>query len=278
MRLLDYNEGKAFVIQKTDFDRALLVNDVNVRRETPYLPSPVIREMAEDVPWYSEDLITGTPIHRLKDARKGKEAVKQVTAPLFRLYEKTAQAVNSFDYACEILNRIEERIRRNRHLKKGEREALIKTSHIFVKILGELHNGDDDETFIVQSHGDFQPANILVGDDKAWLIDWEYTARRQAAYDGLVFSLASRFPRGLNKRLNRALDGHIPQCKEVFANHPFVAWHDRTYRLRALVLFLLEELELRLAECSSSQLRTVDRGFRDLWKEIIQASQDLAGV
>jgi len=44
------------------------------------------------------------------------------------------------------------------------------------------------------THGDFQPGNILVDGDRVWLIDWEYSARRQVGYDALVYALCSRFP------------------------------------------------------------------------------------
>ncbi len=39
----------------------------------------------------------------------------------------------------------------------------------------------------------------------AWLIDWEYSGRRQAAYDILTFRLESRFTRGLAGRLQNLI-------------------------------------------------------------------------
>lgn|GEM_PF-4902584 len=40
------------------------------------------------------------------------------------------------------------------------------------------------------THGDFEPGNIIANGDRYWLTDWEYSDRRQAAYDGLVYVLA----------------------------------------------------------------------------------------
>ena len=57
-----------------------------------------------------------------------------------------------------------------------------------------------------QSHGDFQPANILiptVSDQRnVYLIDWEYTDKRCRWYDAMVFVLNSRSPIGLAGRVH----------------------------------------------------------------------------
>ena len=225
--LLDYNEGVAFVIQKVGFDRELMVNDMRVRKENPYLPSPVIRDIAEDGSWYSEELILGTPINRLKDVEQGKRAVKDIIMPLFQLYEKTARKVNAVEYASDIITRIDGRIRKCSHFDRKTGDNLSKNLLEFNKIIRRWQN---KEVVVAQTHGDFQPANILLGEEQAWLIDWEYTAVRQIAYDGLVLALEARSSQGLGQRVLQAINDDVPECGQLLSTIPYVRWRDMAER------------------------------------------------
>ncbi|MCK4826019.1 hypothetical protein KA005_60285, partial [bacterium] len=227
LRLLNYNEGAAFVVRKAGFDRELLVNDIRVRKENPYLPSPRIHEISEDGSWYSEELILGTPINRLRDAEQGKRAVKDIMTPLFQLYEKTARKVNAAEYISNIITRIEERVKTRSHFAKKTRENLLKDLSELNKIIGCRQN---KEVVVAQTHGDFQPANILLGEEQAWLIDWEYTAERQIAYDWLVFALGARSSLGLEQSVLQAINDNVPECGQLLSTIPHVRWQDRVER------------------------------------------------
>jgi hypothetical protein len=121
----------------------------------------------------------------------------------------------------------------------------------------------------VLAHGDFQPANILVDADRLWLIDWEYSGRRQAAYDELTFILGSRFTRGLGGRWQRMITQGIPEGGRwpdfsCSAND----WQDSRHRLLYGSLFLLEELALRLEENNNPFFVQLDTGLNILHQEI----------
>lgn len=275
IRLLDYNEGAAFVIHKAGFDRGLLVNDIRVRKENPYLPSPRIHEISEDGSWYSEELILGTPINRLKDVEQGKRAVKDVMTLLFQLYEKTARKVNVAEYASDIINRIKGRIRKCSHFDRKTGDNLLKDLLELNEIIRHWQN---KEIVVAQTHGDFQPANILLGEEHAWLIDWEYTAERQVAYDGLVLALEARSSMGLGQRALQAINDDLPECGQLLVTIPDVQWQDRDERRSILTLFMLEELDLNVMEVGNPMLFRLDRGFEAFWKEARQAIQDIAGM
>ena len=117
-----------------------------------------------------------------------------------------------------------------------------------MQILHSLQDKGDKDIVTSQTHGDFQSANILLGQHHTWLIDWEYTAKRQVAYDGLVYTLKSRFPEGLSQRLLGAMTGDSPDCERLLAHYPYVDWQDISKRRSMLALFLLEELDLKLME------------------------------
>ncbi len=275
IRLLDYNEGVAFVIRKAGFDRELLANDIHVRRENPYLPCPRIQDVDDDGSWYSEELILGTPVNRLKDIEQGKEAVRNTMVFLVRLYEKTAQRVKADEYACEIIARIEEQIRECLHFDKETRGDLFEDLRPLKKIINSWQN---KEIVIAQSHGDFQPANILLGDKGTWLIDWEYTGKRQVAYDGLVFALKVRFTERLGQRLSQSMTGNLQECEQLMAAIPYVQWQDRDERCTILTLFLLEDMELKVMEACNSMFFGLDQGFGLFLKEVKRAIHVIAGV
>ncbi len=58
---------------------------------------------------------------------------------------------------------------------------------------------------LAQSHGDFQPGNILVerATDRVLIVDWEYSEQRSYGYDFWVYDLAMRSPAGLADRVRR---------------------------------------------------------------------------
>lgn len=275
IRLLDYNEGVAFVIHKIGFDRELMVNDVRVRKENPYLPSPRIHEISEDGSWYSEELILGTPINRLKDVEQGKRAVKDVMTPLFQLYEKTARKVSAAEYASDIIKRIEGRILKCSHFDRKTGDNFLKDLLELNKIVGCWQN---KEIVVAQTHGDFQPANILLGKEQTWLIDWEYTAERQVAYDCLVLALEARSSPGLGQRVLQAINDDVSECGQLLLTIPYVRWQDMVERCAMLTLFMLEELDLKVMEVGDPMLFRLDRGFEAFWKEARQTIQDIAGM
>jgi hypothetical protein len=126
----------------------------------------------------------------------------------------------------------------------------------------------------VQTHGDFQPANILVDEDEFWIIDWEYAARRQAGYDMLVFHCQSRQSRiGTGPGIATLLRKFVTSGWErlvIAENRPLMHADiaDRSLRRRHAALFLLEELELHLAENANLRLTALSRGLCQLLNEI----------
>ena len=118
-------------------------------------------------------------------------------------------------------------------------------------------------------HGDFQPGNILQDGECYWLIDWEYSARRQLGYDALVYGLQARFPKGLGRRLTAFARGDLAERDPLLNRWSGVDWtgSPRRRRVSALVL-ALEELVLRLEESSVPCFTALDRGLPILVGEL----------
>jgi hypothetical protein len=127
-----------------------------------------------------------------------------------------------------------------------------------------VKNFPDFTIDLVQSHGDLQLGNILVGNTNSelYLIDWEYTEKRTIFYDSLVLATNCRKPKGLAKRIKTILDGD-----DLSWN-----WCVKTggFRLSKceLAVFLIEDLIVRLSELNIANLINKDNGL-DLWlKEV----------
>ncbi len=102
---------------------------------------------------------------------------------------------------------------------------------------------------LCQSHGDFQLANILAGEDSVWIIDWEYSAQRSTMYDFLIFTTMGRSYTGLASRL-------LNQYKNIKSNHGVNSWgyFQKGDPLYLLSIFLIEDLNLRLRELQTAAI------------------------
>ncbi|MBI4667956.1 MAG: phosphotransferase [Elusimicrobia bacterium] len=127
------------------------------------------------------------------------------------------------------------------------------------------------------THGDFQPANIMVDKDKVWLVDWEYSDIRQIVYDGLVYALRSRFPCGLSGRIQWALAQDNGAVDEFLKTWPETNWGNRLWRRMALTVFLMEEIVLHLKINDNPLFYSLDQGLRCYCLEIAKALRCLKG-
>jgi hypothetical protein len=122
-----------------------------------------------------------------------------------------------------------------------------------------------DHRFVTaQTHGDFQPANILIDNHMFWIIDWEYASRRQLSFDRLVLRCESRRGAGLARRLQGFVDDQ-PDMTWLESNASFSV---RENRQLAATIHLLEELDLRLSENTNICFTQIEDGLTQLTFEI----------
>jgi hypothetical protein len=74
----------------------------------------------------------------------------------------------------------------------------------------------------------------------------------------LVYSLKARFPQGLSKRIEKALQNNFEDASQIMRIWPHVSWENRGQRLVLTILFLLEELNLKLQENLVSEFYRLD--------------------
>ncbi len=267
IRILDHRLGLAYSILKSGFDGRFMIRELEAREQLGMsdLPVPKIREIGAKKNWFSEDYISGTPINRLVDRRFAKTVELQAIDSISRLAHATTIEISQSTYvlksaseACRLLSQ--------NHLLSDEEKML------WMKVIGSLvsrmepHWMKSERTMRTSlSHGDFQSGNILVEQDRFWLIDWEYSSRRQFGYDLLVIALRSRSSKGLASRLMNFVEkGLDPEFQGKFSTDVFVTKAEREW---SVSLFLLEEILLHLEENDNPRFLRIGDGLIAVFKE-----------
>ncbi len=251
IRLLNYATNTAYVINKAGFNKQFLINELKVRQEHAYLPTPRVIDAASDKSWYAEELISGTPLNRLPDDRASRQALCNIQALLDALYKKTSQTTNSRDYLRSLRESIALAVTQSHLFSDEKRVFTAQFVQTVINTVERLSARKSILLTIAQTHGDFQPANILVNNEKTWLIDWEYTDLRQTCFDDFVFQFRTRTTDDWSTKF-------IHQYEQKKS--------DSSKQIKLLV-FLLEELALKLKENSNQCFFKLDNGLNCYWRE-----------
>ena len=269
IRILDHRYEQVFSILKTGFSSHFMQQEIASRKLAAdlHINVPPLTQVASNGTWFSEYYLIGVPLNRLTERAQVRMAEKKAATFLQRLICSTRQEESLHQYVSRLRSHILHLITKN-HLLTGELKQNLRndvekiTQHV-------LDSSPAIECNLTTSlsHGDFQPANILVDDDNVWLIDWEYSDRRQTGYDTLVFLLHSRFPRGLAQRLQTFVAEGMDENMPLFDILP-IEWRSIRNRLLSARIFLLEELDLHLTENDNSQFFQLGAGLLQLHQEI----------
>lgn len=271
LRLLNHHQQSVTNLLKIGFGKHFMQREIAVRQMANQcgVPVPQLYDVDDAGGWYTEAYLSGTPINRLADPRTVAHAVQSAVQALQPLYGATKQQGSLAMYLNTLISALQAQLAAHHLLPPATKAVLQKSCRALACQAQESAQEKEQMIDTVVTHGDFQPANILVNRDGVWLIDWEYTARRQYSYDMLVFALAARAPHGLAERLQQFVKSGWP-TNALFALPDKLAQHlaSRQARRCYSVLFLLENLLLALEETSQPPLTKVGSGLIQLQQEI----------
>lgn len=245
IRVLDRERNLCYVIGKHGFETSRTKEEVRFRTSNTNVPVPKILEVAEDTSWYAESYIVGTPVNRIADLAAADKALSKADAHIRKLAGSTLERQSLSSYCLSLQERIEKRVTSSSLLNTAQKKGLGQQLARLITLLAPNEYTKDSLLSTSQTHGDYQSGNILVNGGDTWIIDWEYTRRRQSGYDALVYQLRSRFGNFFLAELQKATNGIE---NSVLANWPGLNWQESQQRKKALALFLLEELDLYLEE------------------------------
>ena len=274
LRLLDYKRKKCFIILKKGFDSNFYERELNARRLVCNLKLPVpsiLEEVSSNIKWYAEEYVIGTPINRLKESKRSRFVLGKCIKALQILAEHSREEIEVENYISKLSKSIKSNVISNRLLIEEEQARLLHYLDKTRSLIVELSRNSLRKIDTVIAHGDFQPANVIIGDDCYWMIDWEYSCRRQAEYDGLVYLLKSRFPYGMASRLKNLLKDDKIWSEPILCKWPDGGKIDLGRKRFILGIFLLEELSLRMEENSNPMFKILGSGFYDFINELPKA-------
>jgi len=245
IRLVDTYKNICTVICKDGFDKKLLIKDAQVRLDNSNLNVPKIIELNNQEGWYQEDRVIGLPLNRLDNELVKEQLLIKCQNDLKKLY---SQSLLKIDMSLFVKNIVED-INGLAEQIKPSLEFNIKKK--LLAIIGLITNkitlSNDNDFSVCDSHGDFQPANILCSDEDFWIIDWEYSKQRSIFYDALVYELEFRLSDDLSTRLTAFFI-------KIQSGNEFFSWTGRCLdknNIQYFYVFILEDLLLKLQELSS---------------------------
>ncbi len=226
LRVIDTAAGIVYCCRKSNAVPERFRQEIEARRlgASLGLPvAPILEELSPDC--IVERMIVGTPLNRLSSAPIRQRGRQLALAALRPLHDHALRIMTVAEYREDLAAQIPALVARSEYARAREKEI----QHCLGSLAAALSNYGDREVTTALSHGDFQPANILWKGDGCWLIDFEFSARRQIDYDAFTYDLDARFPPGLADRILRRMRAE-----------PGAA-----LRLR---IFLLEELLFRIQD------------------------------
>ena len=267
IHLLNRDENCVYSVVKAGFEPSRLQTEIEIRSTAADngVSIPAILDRAQDNTWIKEQYIYGTPSNRVKSTVEREHIFDTAFSSLNGLIAATGQSESTVDYTSMLMTRIEDLLEKTDLVDSALKGDIRLYASTLIDRLGSKR--DTVETSL--THGDFQPANILWDGLAVWVIDWEYAARRQKAYDYLVFGLKSRAGPGLAARLAQFIrDGRLDIPESIQRDShvmEMTSVEDRTFNG---LIFMLEELVVQLEENSPSVIRKIGRGLTILVNEL----------
>ena len=260
IRIIDLRKNKCIVILKDGFNEKFIKNEINIRKEYPYLPIPKLINYDVNNLYFEEERIVGLPYNRVPNEDIRYKSLNKILKPLLKLYKETHIVIEKnnyinmlkkdFDFAIDNLSPI---------YKREDKQKLIM---LFNEISTSIAA---NEINLAVTHGDFQPANIIIDSSPnniVYAIDWEYSKQRHFLYDVLVFEVKARRTIGLAKRL-KLLD--IKKFKWIYQSLgiPHLDLKDDIIKF-----FLLEDLCLRIEELKIPTLKHKSLNLENFIREV----------
>ena len=263
IRIVDLESLSCRVVLKEGFSAQFIKNEIYLREKYKFLPIPKLLNVDSEDLWYEEVQVSALPLNRIDDQSVKDKVLLDAQASLFSLYGKTLVKVNLGGYKQSLYESCDDLITRLPSIYAQDDKDRIKD--ILILLIEGLNKLNECDIELVQSHGDFQPANILVdnADQQLYLIDWEYAAKRSVYFDALVFATQCRSPQGLAVRVRAIL------------NETDISWNwcikNASTKLSnlALIIFLIEDLMVRLSELQIPNIISKDEGL-NVWMDEVK--------
>ena len=268
LRIVELDSGRCHVVAKSGFDQGFIANEISFRNRFTYITSPALYSADDDCSGYIEERIVALPWNRLSDIQVKNEILSKAQALLSTLYRETVQRYDLMEWTDGVRDQIEGALRQLPPVY--DESDLVRIREVVSSLYKRIEATSSKTVDTVMSHGDFQPANILISPgqntEQLFLIDFEYSGQRSYFYDSLVFTTQCRHPHGLSERVQLIMSGDFSDlpdwtwCSEEVESAMLEQW--------MIALFLLEDLLLRLEELRIPGLKSKSYGLNQFFVEV----------
>ncbi len=184
-KIFNLQRGTVIKIFKQDVNKSAIVNEVEHLKNVSRIDfASSIKRWDFDQRWYEEDFISGS----LDNSSKGRDSttlLKKFYRDIVPCLEsliiyKSLITKNVIEYIGDILNLFEVNKLPSR---KIDIQKVNKIRNFINSMVERLQYEGNLSAFLVFTHGDFCPANILNTRHKVRVLDWESTMYRSALFD-----------------------------------------------------------------------------------------------
>lgn len=266
VRIIDLESRSMIVILKNGFDRYFFDNEVLLRENLLNLDIPKFISSDSDNFFFTEEIISGTPINRLDNVDSAHKALEQAILNLQKMYEQSIETVELIKYTSQLQNEVDNLISNNIFASIKSRVIRVCDQLLSFKQYDKTIN-------LAMTHGDFQAANILLDENNIWLIDWENAKKRSVNYDTLTYVLNVRL-------IDQFYDTFLlfsQQSKnnqyDFFKKH--LSYLDDNDLDQILRVFLVENLIFALQQNNNIKFYSLDKYLLDYLEEIEKIVKDM---
>jgi hypothetical protein len=275
IRVIDSASNTVFVILKKGFDKKYLEREIQIRQEYDNLPVPPIKQTGK-TGWYSERMICDgcSPDRMNKDI--GDQILIEASRKIHQLLIATALEEELGIYINKMVVNIKDKLKKIAQISVDQKRNILQATETLVRALETNADFEIDKIYTAITHGDFQASNILYDGETTWILDWEFSRRRQVGNDIFVLILMPRNPKNFERRfLNLLYNEPEGINKQMLTYWPFLDWKDRDARKISLILFLLEETNFLLEENENPFFHGETLGLCPFMSELQQIIQNL---
>lgn len=267
IRFIDIINRKVYVILKNGFNKKYLEKEVFVRTNFTYLPIPKINLCGNNGSWYCEDYVSGVSPDRI-EVDKSHDVLGEAVQHIHKMLNSTKESEPLSEYVACLQERINKNIGQISHIDVDFKKEII---NLTSTLATHLNKYSDHVITTAYCHGDFQEGNIIHDGEKTWILDWEYSGRKQIGYDLFVLLLKSRVYKGFSNRFLRLMNNELDYDQmELINNWPEIKWDDKLFKEISIFLFLLKELDFHIEENSNVSFFKASIGLTSFIREVMK--------
>jgi hypothetical protein len=170
LRIIHPRAGRSVVIHKANYTRIPFEREIAARTGPAAQVAPRFFGVNADGSAFEEEYFVGSPANRLPQAQESD--VRRFAQDLLveQVHQPTLRVVVLGEYLCAVARRIAT-------IEPSLADVARRLADDIARSVGQAPLG------LAFSHGDFQDANILVGQGGVRVIDWEASEERSQLYD-----------------------------------------------------------------------------------------------